>query len=115
MQSAKLFSIVLLVSCVASGLCAKLQEKFRWKEVSYAWPSESAKEDAIKSGQYKSENNLPLGLDVWQNKIFITVPRSVCTNIVNRKYAGFCWRNYARIDFRLFERAFSFVRIFVTY
>lgn len=79
MQYTKFLSILLLISCIANGFyCAKLQEKFRWKEVSYAWPSESAKVDAIKTGRYQPENNLPLGLDVWGNRLFITVPRFVC-------------------------------------
>lgn len=52
-----------------------MEQKYRWKEVSYAWPSEAAKDDAISSGRYKIENNLPLGLDVWKDKLFITVPR----------------------------------------
>lgn len=79
MQYTKFLSILLLISCIANRFyCAKLQEKFRWKEVSYAWPSESAKVDAIKTGRYQPENNLPLGLDVWGNRLFITVPRFVC-------------------------------------
>lgn len=67
---------LLLVACAGISL-AKLQEKFKWKEVSYAWPSDAAKEEAITSGRYKPENNLILGLDVWKDKLFITVPRYV--------------------------------------
>lgn len=75
MNYAKFLLVLSLIACIRSSLCAKLQEKFRWKEVAYAWPSESVKEDAIKSGRYQPENNLPLGLDVWKDKLFITVPR----------------------------------------
>lgn len=71
----KCFGVLLLAVCIHIGFAAKLKEKFRWKEVSYAWPSESAKEEAITSGRYKPENNLILGLDVWKDKLFITVPR----------------------------------------
>lgn len=72
----KCFTIVLLFTvCVSISIAAKLQEKFRWKEVQYAWPSDAAKEEATTSGRYKAENNLPLGLDVWKDKLFITVPR----------------------------------------
>lgn len=80
MQCTKFLAVLLLALCIANGFCAKLQEKFRWKEVSFAWPSESAKEDALKTGRYQPENNLPLGLDVWKNKLFITVPRYVSTS-----------------------------------
>jgi len=75
MKHIKLSSVLLVFACVDLGLAAKLEEKFKWKEVSYAWPSEQAKEEAITSGRYKPENNLPLGLDVWKDKLFITVPR----------------------------------------
>lgn len=61
--------------CIQNSFSGKLEEKFHWKEVSYEWPSEMVKEQAIKSGQYKPEHNLPLGLDVWRDKLFITVPR----------------------------------------
>lgn len=68
---------VVLVLSLLSVQCKKLQEKFSWKELEFAWPSEEAKQEAIKSGSYVIENNLPLGLDVWKDKLFITVPRYV--------------------------------------
>ena len=46
-----------------------------WQELEFDWPTAEAKAEAIQSGAYKVENNLPLGLDVWNNKLFITVPR----------------------------------------
>lgn len=72
-----LINCSILLICVlfngANGL--KMEEKFLWQELEFAWPSEKAKLDAIDSGRYIIENNLPLGLDVWRNKLFITVPR----------------------------------------
>ncbi|KFB45517.1 AGAP010280-PA-like protein [Anopheles sinensis] len=53
----------------------KLKEKFKWREVSYAWPSEETKQEALRSGNYIVHNNLPLGLERWRDKLFITVPR----------------------------------------
>lgn len=53
----------------------KLEEKYSWKELDFAWPSEEAKQKAIRSGRYIENHNLPLGLEVWKNKVFITVPR----------------------------------------
>jgi len=75
MKHITLTTVLLFLACVDFGFTAKLQEKFKWKEVSFAWPSDQAKEDAITSGRYKPENNLPLGLDLWKDKLFITVPR----------------------------------------
>ncbi|XP_063921680.1 protein yellow [Zophobas morio] len=66
----------LLLLFVAVGSCrAALEEVFAWKELSFAWPSDEAKTSAIKSGHYIPENNLPLGLERWKDKLFVTVPR----------------------------------------
>ena len=53
----------------------KLEEKYMWKELDFAWPSDEVKQEAIKSGRYVESHNLPLGLEVWKDKMFITVPR----------------------------------------
>lgn len=66
---------LLLVLLIAGASASKLAEKFSWKEIAYEWPSEGAKQEAIKSGRYVESHNLPLGLDVWKDKLFITVPR----------------------------------------
>lgn len=54
---------------------AKLVEKFSWKQLEFEWPSEQAGKEAISKGQYVPENNLPLGLERWNDKLFVTVPR----------------------------------------
>lgn len=69
--------VVCALFYIKFSLAAILQEKFAWKEVDYAWESESQKEEAVTNGRYIVENNLPLGLDVWRDKLFITVPRQV--------------------------------------
>lgn len=82
----------------------RLTEKFVWNELHYNWPSAEVKEAALASEQvnflksdhkfpqfnllvhslflslsiclqFVPKNNLPLGLDVWRNKMFITIPR----------------------------------------
>lgn len=68
-------ALFVLLALVALGQSIKLEQKYLWKEVEFAWPSEDARQQAIASGNYIVENNLPLGLDIWQDKLFITVPR----------------------------------------
>lgn len=68
-------AIFVLMALVAFGESIKLDQKFLWKELEFEWPSEQAKRQALDSGSYIVENNLPLGLDIWKNKLFITVPR----------------------------------------
>ncbi|KAL9875269.1 protein yellow [Glossina fuscipes] len=65
------FTLVLVVLIAE----AKLKEKFSWKQMEFDWPNPEAEQKAIKSGQYVVENNLPLGVERWQNKLFITIPR----------------------------------------
>ncbi|XP_058986012.1 protein yellow [Musca domestica] len=64
-----------LLAVVVVAVQAKLEEKFHWKQLMFDWPSEKAEKDAIASGDYVVENNLPLGVEKWNNKLFITVPR----------------------------------------
>lgn len=74
----KLFIVVIFAIGCASA--RKLEEKFSWKELDFAWPSEEAKQEALRSGKYIVNHNLPLGLDVWNDKLFITVPRWLLDN-----------------------------------
>lgn len=67
--------IFVIVMAIACATARKLEEKFSWKELDFAWPSEEVKQEAIRSGKYIENHNLPLGLDVWKDKLFITVPR----------------------------------------
>uniref|UniRef100_A0A182VSS2 Protein yellow n=1 Tax=Anopheles minimus TaxID=112268 RepID=A0A182VSS2_9DIPT len=74
-------SLMLMVATMGTMLLlpevfgVKLREKFKWREVSFAWPSEDVKQEALASGKYVVPNNLPLGLERWRDKLFITVPR----------------------------------------
>lgn len=72
----KIFRVYfLLFVCCASAI--KLDETYKWKELPFAWQSEEVKLRAVKSGKYVERNNLMLGLDVWRDKLFVTVPRYV--------------------------------------
>ncbi|XP_018572790.1 protein yellow [Anoplophora glabripennis] len=73
-----MLKVVLIFFVGVVGLCAaaaQLEEVFAWKEVSFAWPSEEAKNEAVKTGDYIVHNNLPLGVERWRDRIFVTVPR----------------------------------------
>ncbi|GLV44411.1 yellow-c [Carabus blaptoides fortunei] len=56
-------------------IAGELDEVFAWKELDFAWPSPQVKEKALESKEYIPSNNLPLGLDRWNDKLFVTVPR----------------------------------------
>lgn len=65
--------VVALGMAVSSA--EKLTERFAWQELEFAWPSGDVRDAAIREGSYIRSNNLPLALDVWKDKIFLTVPR----------------------------------------
>ncbi|CAH1115367.1 unnamed protein product [Psylliodes chrysocephalus] len=66
---------VLLSAICFVGVLGQLNDVFEWKELNFVWPSEEAKSNALKNGDYIPDNNLPLGLARWKDKLFVTVPR----------------------------------------
>lgn len=52
-----------------------LRVAFQWKQVDFAYPSNESRQAAINSREFVPENNIPLGLEVYQDRLFITVPR----------------------------------------
>jgi hypothetical protein len=53
----------------------KLEERFSWNELDWVFPSPAARSRAIASGDYIPRNGLPVGIERWGNKLFVTVPR----------------------------------------
>lgn len=41
----------------------------------FDFPDDTSRNKSIESKEFIPENNLPLGLDVWNDKLFVTVPR----------------------------------------
>lgn len=66
--------VLLVISDFVFG-ASNLQEKFKWKQVDFAWKSTEHKEQALRNRDFIPENNLPLGIERWQDKLFVTVPR----------------------------------------
>ncbi|KAH8375724.1 hypothetical protein KR093_003134 [Drosophila rubida] len=75
MFSLKLIAFYLISIGCSLAVNAKLEERFSWKQLAFDWPSPEAEAEAKHTGHYIEENNLPLGLERWENKIFVTVPR----------------------------------------
>lgn len=69
--------IVYLIACCCPLVLAtyKLQEHFEWNVLDYEYPSEQARIQALKTARFIPENNLPVGMELWGDKIFVTVPR----------------------------------------
>lgn len=81
---------VILLNGYANG-AYKLQERYSWNQLDFAFPSQVIKEQAIASGDYIPTNGLPVGVEHWGNKLFVSVPRwrdGKCTinNIPDNKF-----------------------------
>lgn len=71
-----MISFILLVFGSGSVLCMdNLRVAFQWKQLDYHFPSDAARREAVGSREFIPENNLPLGLEVYGDRVFVTVPR----------------------------------------
>lgn len=72
-----LLKLPLLVLLLVGGTQAayKLQERYSWNQLDFAFPNERLKEQAIASGDYIPQNALPVGVEHYGNRLFVTVPR----------------------------------------
>ncbi|RZF38550.1 hypothetical protein LSTR_LSTR006145 [Laodelphax striatellus] len=52
-----------------------LTERFFWNQLDYAYPTPQMRAAALNSQEFVPKNNLPVGIEVWNNKLFISVPR----------------------------------------
>ncbi|KAJ1524729.1 hypothetical protein ONE63_009612 [Megalurothrips usitatus] len=60
---------------VTAVQASKLQERFSWRSLDFAFPDERSRQVALTTGGFIPENNLPVGIEVWGDKLFVTVPR----------------------------------------
>ena len=54
---------------------APLLERFSWKILDWNYPSETSRQQALFTGDYQPKNALPVGIEIWRDKLFVTVPR----------------------------------------
>lgn len=54
---------------------APILERFSWRALDFAYPDELSRELAISRREFIPENGLPVGIEIWRNKLFVTVPR----------------------------------------
>ncbi|XP_046674206.1 protein yellow-like [Homalodisca vitripennis] len=59
----------------APSKSGSLVERFRWRFIDYDFPSAEERYAAMAQQLYIPENNLPVGIEIWNNKLFVSVPR----------------------------------------
>lgn len=67
--------VALVCLCVLSKGEDKLREIFRWKTIDFKFANAEARSKAIENGEFIRQNNVPFGVEVWRDKVFVTIPR----------------------------------------
>ncbi|CAO1395766.1 unnamed protein product [Diamesa tonsa] len=70
-----MWNLICVLSIALFVQCSKLEVKYSWQELDFAWSSADQKQEALANGKYIPKNNMPLCFDIWNNKIFVTLPR----------------------------------------
>uniref|UniRef100_A0A182MVC3 Protein yellow n=1 Tax=Anopheles culicifacies TaxID=139723 RepID=A0A182MVC3_9DIPT len=72
-------SMLLIVVCLAVtgsvSATQKLQERYSWQQLDFVFPNQRLKQQALARGDYVPTNGLPVGIERWENKLFVSVPR----------------------------------------
>lgn len=48
---------------------------YQWKTLDFEFPTEEDRQSAIDNEEFIPENNLPLGLEVYKERLFVTMPK----------------------------------------
>ncbi|KAL4707959.1 hypothetical protein ACJJTC_010575 [Scirpophaga incertulas] len=65
-----LLQLVYLTSCMD-----QLHIIYEWKQLDFQFPSPEARQQALDTKAFVPENNLPMGLEVYGDRLFVTIPR----------------------------------------
>lgn len=76
MANKMLLKICLILAVVTISRCNdNLRVAYQWKEMDFEYQSSSDRQRAIETKAFIPENVMPVGLEVYQNRLFITLPR----------------------------------------
>lgn len=53
----------------------KLKTVYQWRQLDFEFPSAAERQRAVASGDFVQANTLPLGLDAYGDRIFVSMPR----------------------------------------
>lgn len=66
---------LLLIAFLAAASGHDFETRFSWALADFNFPNDSFRDELLSKGDYIPENNMPLGLHLWKDKIFVTIPR----------------------------------------
>ncbi|XP_028164773.1 protein yellow [Ostrinia furnacalis] len=68
-------TLVLLQLVYITTCMDQLHIVYEWKQLDYQFTTPEARQQALDSKAFIPENNIPMGLEVFEDRLFITVPR----------------------------------------
>ncbi|XP_045497878.1 protein yellow [Colias croceus] len=68
-------TLVILQAVYFSTCMEQLDIIYEWKQLDFAFPSPAARQQALDNGSFIPKNNIPMGLEVHGDRLFVTVPR----------------------------------------
>lgn len=76
MANKMLLKIFTLLAVVTISRCNdNLRVAYQWKEIDFEYQSSADRQKALETKAFIPENVMPVGLEVYQNRLFITLPR----------------------------------------
>lgn len=69
-----LLASLLVASCNALAH-DNLRVIYQWKQIDFEYPNIQERQFAISNGNFIQENVIPVGLEVYKDRLFITLPR----------------------------------------
>ncbi|XP_044730756.1 protein yellow [Chrysoperla carnea] len=69
------YFLIAFLSLSTTHAMDNLKVAFEWKQLDFNYPSVQDRTEAIENGVFIPENNIPMGLEVYENRLFVTVPR----------------------------------------
>lgn len=60
---------------VIQGTTGPFKTVYAWKQMDFQYPTAAAKSAAVASGDFIQENNLPLGMEVHKDRMFLSFPK----------------------------------------
>lgn len=68
-------SLVLLQLVYITSCMDQLHIVYEWTQLDFQFPTLDDRHQAIGNGTFIPENNMPMGIEVYGDRMFITVPR----------------------------------------
>lgn len=68
--------IIFIINLIKISICNdNLRVAYEWKEIDFQYQTARDRQDAIDNKTFVPENVIPVGLEVYKTRLFITLPR----------------------------------------